>query len=90
MEPKVGFYYQHRYGGLYKVIGTSTSTVDKSKWVVYVHCYPFEYQIWHRPYDEFVDGRFTVIDNNKYVSLISKDQRQFQEEINAARDLVKG
>lgn len=85
MKPLVNRYYQHKYGGLYRVTDISTSTVDKSLWVVYSHCYPFEYQVFHRPLEEFVDGRFTLITSEEYNNFLKKDRTQFQMEIGMAR-----
>ena len=84
--PKVGVYYQHRYGGVYKVSDISESTVDNTKWVVYHHIYPFEYKTWHRPYLEWSEeGRFREIDQGEFEELICKDRLQFQIEIGKAK-----
>jgi hypothetical protein len=90
IKPKVNVYYQHRYGGLYIVSSIATSTVDKSKWVVYNHCYPFDYETWIRPYDEWCDGRFRELAPGEYSELIKTDRIAMQEEINAARKAAKG
>ena len=90
IRPEVNVYYQHRYGGLYKVQDIATSTVDKSKWVVYVHVYPFEYQPWIRPYDEWCDGRFRKVEHSEYSELLMRNREEFQLEIGKARALSKG
>lgn len=84
-EPKVNVYYQHRYGGLYVVSSIATNSVDKSKWVVYNHVYPFEYTTWIRPYDEWCDGRFREITNEEYNTFLTRDRLEFQLEIGKAR-----
>jgi hypothetical protein len=81
VEPQVSEFYQHRYGGIYIVHGISTSTVDKSKVVVYHHVYPFENQMWHRPYDEWCDGRFRKLENDEKYELLKRDREEFQKEI---------
>jgi len=63
----------------------ATSTVDKSKWVVYNHVYPFEYQTWIRPYGEWCDGRFREITANEYNEFLKRDRLEFQIEIGKAR-----
>lgn len=85
IKPKVNIYYQHRYGGLYLVKDIATSSVDKSKWVVYAHVYPFDYEIWIRPYDEWCDGRFRQLESGEYQELIKKDRIEFQFEVGKAR-----
>jgi hypothetical protein len=86
MIPNINCYYQHRYGGLYIVKDIATSTVDKSKWVVYNHVYPFDYQTWIRPYDEWCDGRFRQLDNDEYIKLIKQDREAFKLEIAANKE----
>ena len=84
--PTVNKYYQHRYGGLYRVTDLSESTVDNSKWVVYHHVYPFDYKTWHRPIDEWSEeGRFTEIDPTELSFLLRKDRTEFQIEIAKAK-----
>lgn len=78
-------HYQHRYGGIYKVKHISLSTVDQSQWVVYEHVYPFEQKLWHRPYDEFIDGRFTEMLTHDLMYFCSKDKDAFQLEIAAKK-----
>lgn len=91
MTPHVNCYYQHRYGGLYMVQDIALSTVDQSKWVVYVHCYPFQYQTWIRPYDEWCDGRFRLLELNEYDLIVSSNDRaKFQDTIRATRSASKG
>ena len=90
MKPSVNVYYQHRYGGLYIVSDVATSTVDKSRWVVYEHVYPFEYQTWIRPYDEWCDGRFRQITMAEYNEFLKRDRIEFQLEIGKARAASKG
>ncbi len=87
--PEVSKFYQHRYGGIYIVHGISTSTVDKSKVVVYHHVYPFENQMWHRPYDEWCDGRFQLLENSKKFDLLKRDREEFQKEITEVRNREK-
>lgn len=85
IKPNINVYYQHRYGGLYIVKDIATSTVDKSKWVVYAHVYPFEYETWIRPYDEWCDGRFRELGPEEYSELLKKDRLEFRFEIGKAR-----
>lgn len=66
------------------------STEDKSMLVVYVHCYPFQYQTWVRPHDEWCDGRFRLLEDDEYNALLKKDKITFQNEITAAKELAKG
>jgi hypothetical protein len=89
MKPKVNKYYQHRYGGLYRVTDISTSTVDRTRWVIYVHCYPFELVTWHRPYDEFTDGRFTELSDGEYSKLLLRNKETLQATITAAKQASK-
>jgi hypothetical protein len=85
MTPKINVYYQHRYGGLYKVQDIALSTVDNSKWVVYAHTFPFQYEVWTRPYDEWCDGRFREITNQEYSEFLKRDKVEFQLEIGKNR-----
>lgn len=90
MKLRIGEYYQHRYGGVYVILGVSTSTVDKSSWVVYEHIYPFENALWHRPYEEFIDGRFHHISNIEYIDIINHTNRQeFQNKIEEEKSRFK-
>ena len=68
----------------------ATSSVDKSKWVVYNHVYPFEYETWIRPYDEWCDGRFRKIEHEEYAELLMRDREEFKLEIGKAKALSKG
>jgi hypothetical protein len=85
MTPEINKHYQHRYGGIYKVQDVSLSTVDKSQWIVYKHVYPFEQHTWHRPYEEFTDGRFTEISTDDLMYFCAKDRDKFREEITQAK-----
>ena len=76
MKPEVGSYYQHRYGGLYLLLGISKSTIDKSEWVVYEHIFPFERDMWHRPYEEFIDGRFRLISEIECLDIMEDNNRE--------------
>jgi hypothetical protein len=76
MTPKLGSYCQHRYGGLYVIRGVSSSTIDKSKWVVYEHVYPFDRDMWHRPYEEFTDGRFRIITEEEFLDIAESNDRE--------------
>lgn len=88
--PEKNKFYQHRYGGIYTVeFAKAKSTVDKSEWVVYTHVYPFEADVWIRPYSEWVDGRFRPLQHNEYIELIRKDRAEFQTEITSARNAAK-
>jgi hypothetical protein len=89
MIPEPSIYYQHRYGGVYQVVSVSTSTVDKSQWVVYRHLWPFEEQEWHRPYEEFVDGRFRELSYVEAMEIGKKDRTKFQLEITANKEAAK-
>ncbi len=91
MIPHINRYYQHRYGGIYCVSDIATSTVDQSKWVVYNHVYPFEYATWVRPYNEWCDGRFSILAEGEYNEILNlKSREDFQIEITAARKAAKG
>ncbi len=91
MTPDKNRFYQHRYGGIYSVLAVKAmSTIDKSEWVVYTHVYPFENEVWIRPYDEWTDGRFRVLEPGEYIELIAKDRKEFQKEITATRKAAKG
>ncbi len=91
ITPQVNCYYQHRYGGLYIVSDIAKSTIDQSRWVVYQHCYPFQYETWVRPYDEWCDGRFRQLDPGEYDEIITKNDRvAFQNAITATRKAAKG
>jgi hypothetical protein len=73
------------------VTDIAKSTIDQSKWVVYSHCYPFQYETWIRPYDEWCDGRFRQLEPSEYDELImSKDRVTFQNEITATGEAAKG
>lgn len=86
MKPKIGSYYQHRYGGIYRVdVDRVLSTVDRSVLVVYTHIYPFENEVWARPLSEWEDGRFREIDEVELKSFLNKDEREFQQEICEAK-----
>lgn len=51
--------YQHKKGGIYRVIGEGRLTDDKSEVVVYEHLGPHEKGIWVRAKGEFYEpGRF--------------------------------
>lgn len=81
IRPEVNCYYQHRYGGLYRVQDIATSTVDNTAWVVYMHVYPFEFKTFIRPYDEWVDGRFKKISNIEYSQMLQKNMLDFRKEV---------
>lgn len=65
------------------------STVDRSIWVVYTHVYPFEYQTWVRPYDEWCDGRFREISSEEYENFLDRDAADFQASIAEAKAASK-
>lgn len=89
-EVHIGRYYQHRYGGIYHVSDISFSTVDQSKWVVYAHVFPFEYKVWHRPYDEFIDGRFRLMERDEYSKVLETTNRtEFQKVVTACKEAAK-
>ena len=91
MKPEIGNYYQHRYGGLYLVKDVSTSTVDKTRWVVYEHIYPFDHDTWHRPYEEFSDGRFRSITEQECLEIIEDNPREaFKLQIGNNKATAKG
>lgn len=84
MKIKSNTYYQHRYGGIYRVDEPflSKSTVDQSEWVVYTHFYPFEQTCWHRPVEEFTDGRFIELTSDQVLAIINgKNKEEFKLEI---------
>jgi len=70
-------YYQHRYGGIYRVDhGCATNTVDGSEWVVYTHVFPFEKNTFIRPRAEFCDGRFVALSDSELDRALSNDAAQ--------------
>ena len=84
-------FYQHRYGGIY-YLGEdflSESTVDNTIHVVYNHMFPFEEKIWHRPFDEFADGRFRELTSAEASVIMSKDEEEFKAEISANKAAAK-
>lgn len=90
MKAELGKYYQHRYGGVYRVDKESClSTIDKSEWVVYTHLWPFESESWHRPKNEWEDGRFRRLDGNELSDLLCRPKKEFQDEINANKLAAK-
>lgn len=85
-----GTFYQHRYGGIYRVVEPLTlNTIDKSEWVVYQHIYPFEEQIWCRPKKEWEDGRFKSLTPSELREQCNKDRDMFQKEIAANKLAAK-
>lgn len=87
MTPDRNRFYQHRYGGIYSVDKVKAkSSVDKSEWVVYTHIWPFEEEVWIRPYSEWTDGRFRPLEQNEYLDLIRRDREEFQREITANKE----
>ena len=85
-------YYQHRYGGLYQTqrFVTSKSTVDQSEWVAYMHVWPFEVAMWHRPIEEFTDGRFRELtDSEAFVIMRTTEEAEFKEIIAANKAAAK-
>lgn len=50
--------HQHRKGGLYQVVGGGFIEADKSHVVIYQDQ---DGTRWIRPWDEFYDGRFTIL-----------------------------
>jgi hypothetical protein len=92
IKPEPFTYYQHRYGGLYQTqrFVASKSTVDKSEWISYLHIWPFEQVVWHRPLAEFIDGRFTELSEKEVLALMrSKSDEEAQKEITATRNAAK-
>lgn len=55
-----GKWFTHRKGGVYKVIATGLIEATLEPCVVYMA--EKDNRVWVRPYDEFNDGRFTLID----------------------------
>ena len=56
----VGGLYQHmKTGGVYRVLQVGKMEATLEKVVVYQLCDLPKETVWVRPYDEFVDGRFT-------------------------------
>lgn len=92
MYLKPNTYYQHRYGGVYFLTEDylSESTVDNSKHVVYLHFFPYEKKIWHRPVSEFIDGRFRELTYNELESIVSNDREEFKAQIAANKAAAKG
>lgn len=90
MNAEKGKFYQHRYGGVYRVDHAySVSTIDKSEWVVYTHLWPFESQSWHRPKVEWEDGRFRELDGKALTELLCRPKKEFQDEISAKKLVAK-
>lgn len=73
-RPALQQYYRHVDGGLYFVTGISKSTVDLSEHVSYVHVYPFDMDLWHRPIDEWTTERFTLIDHVEAGTMLKSDR----------------
>jgi hypothetical protein len=66
------YYWQHRDGGIYRVIGVATSTVDgKSEVVIYEHMFPFPFSVWARPIEEWTPERFKPLTYDEYLAIIS-------------------
>lgn len=80
---------RHRDGGIYDVLCTSTSTVDLSEHVVYVHVWPFETKTWHRPLTEWTEDRFTPISSEEVTALMQTDREIVQPEITARKNARK-
>lgn len=90
LTPDTSKFYQHRYGGIYAVeFPKAKSSVDVSEWVVYTHIYPFEEEVWIRPYSEWTDGRFRPLEQEEYLHLIRRDREEFQQAISKARALTR-
>lgn len=87
-----GTYYKHRYGGIYRLDGVGTSTVDgKTKVMVYTHIFPFEEQIWVRPIEQFTADRFTEISMVEAHSFMARtDQDDYQAIVMANKKAMKG
>lgn len=81
MIPVIKQIYQHRHGGLYIVDGIATHTDSKQRLVIYTHLYPFEFQTWARPIEEWTEERFRPITGKEYAELTRKDRVSFQTEI---------
>lgn len=56
-EPAPGTVWQHKKGGLYEVLFVATHSETLERLVVYEGFH--NPGIWVRPYEMFVDGRFT-------------------------------
>jgi hypothetical protein len=91
MELEPNTFYQHRYGGVYKLGENflSLSTIDLSRCVIYEHIFPFNQTYWHRPYDEFVDGRFTKLTDLEANAIINQDANMFKEIIRLNKEASK-
>jgi hypothetical protein len=81
-------FFQHTDGGLYRLKELSTSTVDKSTWVVYEHVWPFEPSTWHRPLAEW-ESRFTQVSATVIVEAVKGNREAAQEEITRKREARK-
>lgn len=90
IKPICNSYYQHRYGGIYRVDKPlAFSTVDKTELVVYTHVWPFEAHTWVRPLSEWEDGRFRLLEEGELTKFLDRDVMEFREEITLAKEAAK-
>lgn len=89
MNLKLNTFYQHIDGGLYLTKSLSTSSVDKSQWIVYDHVWPFEMKLWHRPLEEWTPERFREVDYAEATTIATGDKERAQLEIAARREARK-
>jgi hypothetical protein len=83
-------FYRHKYGGIYQTNAEiATSTVDETKWVVYSHVWPFKYETYIRPLEEFMDGRFVELTPFQVREVFVGDRDECQQEIIKANEIVK-
>lgn len=54
-----GSWWQHRKGGLYRLLKFGTIEADLTPAVIYES--HKDGMVWVRPYDQFMDGRFTQV-----------------------------
>lgn len=87
---EVEAFYQHKDGGVYFTTDVSSSTVDQSRWVVYLHLFPFEQKTWHRPIAEWTPDRFRKLTPEEADEIMEKDRDAFAAEITARKNTRKG
>jgi len=74
-------YYQHKYGGLYRMITKCKHADTKEDMIVYEHMYPFDKQTYVRNQSEFFE-KFKPITNDQYEQLLLLNKYEMQQLIN--------
>lgn len=90
MKLEKGTIYRHRYGGIYQLEGVAKSSEDPTVLrVVYSHVYPFDPDMWTRPFEEFTDGRFQEIDEAVLEATLAIDVDAYKKLIAANKAMAK-